>query len=347
MKSLHARYLAQLSFQPEDLSTLAQIGAFMGKQELYAQQAPEMLEALRQNAIIESNESSNRIEQIKAPRKRIKDLVEHHIQPKTRSEQEIAGYRDALELVHESAEHMSFSQGVILQLHRLVYRYHPGEGGRWKTTDNNIVERNPDGTIHRIRFQTVRMIETPQAMENLVTAYQRAAYQEALEPLVAVPLAILDFLCIHPFRDGNGRVGRLLTLLLLYHFDYWVGRYISLERVIEESKETYYETLEASSQGWHQGTHDVHPWLRYFWGMLLRAYREFEERAGQLERGTKTEMIRKAVDRRLVPFAISDITAELPTVSRDMIRFVLRKLRNEGIIESTGKGRAAKWRKLH
>ena len=345
MKSLRPDFLANLAFQPEDLSTLTQIGTYKGKQELYAEQAPEMVEALRQNAVIESSESSNRIEQVVAPRERIKGLVEHRVRPETRSEQEIAGYRDALELIHENAEQMPFSVNVVLQLHQLVYRYHPSEGGRWKGTDNDIVERNPDGTIHRIRFRTVRVVETPSAMEQLVATYERAAYQEAIEPLVVVPLAILDFLCIHPFRDGNGRVGRLLTLLLLYHFDYWVGRYISLERVVEESKETYYEALEASSQGWHEGAHNAHPWLRYFWGMLLRAYREFEERAGTLEQGTKTEMIERAVAHRTVPFAISEIEEELPTVSRDMIRLVLRRLRDEGVIESTGKGRGARWRK--
>jgi Fic family protein len=241
---------------------------------------------------------------------------------------------------------MPFSLGVIRQLHQILYCYHPAEGGRWKGVDNDIVERNPDGSLHRVRFRTVRVVETPQAMERLVEAYNYAARGERVEPLVVVPLAILDFLCIHPFRDGNGRVGRLLTLLLLYQFDYWVGRYISLERIIEDSKETYYEALEASSQGWHEGRHDVHPWLRYFWGMLLRAYGEFEERAGHLERGTKKEMIRQAVGRRVAPFAISEIQEALPTVSRDMIRLVLRQLRDEGVIESIGQGRGAKWRKI-
>lgn len=346
MKSLSASYLGGLVFQADDLSMLAQIGAYKGKQELYAQQAPEMLEALRRHAVIESNESSNRIEQVTAPRERIRGLVEHRVEPGSRSEQEIAGYRDALELIHERAEHMSFSAGLLLQLHGMLYRYHASEGGRWKMTNNDIVERNADGTVGRVRFYTVSAVETPQAVEDLVEAYRRAVYEEAVEPLVVVPLAILDFLCIHPFRDGNGRTGRLLTLLLLYHFDYRVGRYISLERVIEESKQTYYDTLEASSAGWHEGRHDVRPWLRYFWGMLLRAYREFEERAGSIETGTKTEMIRQAAGRRAVPFAISEIEQELPTVSRDMIRLVLRQMRDEGTLEVVGQGRGAKWRRV-
>jgi Fic family protein len=304
-----------------------------------------MLSTLRQHAIVESSESSNRIERILAPRERIRDLVNRSVQPANRSESEIAGYRDALELIHENAEHMPFSIGVLLQLHKIIYSYHSGEGGVWKSTNNDIVDRNPDGTIQRIRFRTVSAVETPQAVTDLVDAFGRATRKEAIEPLVIVPLAVLDFLCIHPFRDGNGRVGRLLTLMLLSHFDYRVGRYISLERVIEDSKETYYEALEASSKRWHEGKHDALPWLHYFWGMMLRAYREFEDRAGNLERGTKTEMISQAVARRVAPFAISEIESELPTISRDMIRHVLRRLRDDGIIESFGKGRGARWRK--
>jgi len=168
------------------------------------------------------------------------------------------------------------------------------------------------------------------------------------EPLVLVPLAILDFLCIHPFSDGNGRMARLLSLLLLYHADFAVGRYISLERVIEESKQTYYETLEASSRGWHAGRHDPHPWLNYFWGMLLAAYKEFEQRVGELKDapGAKTALIEQAVRRRVTPFAISDIEAECPGVSRDMVRHVLRQMRGRGEIEICGRGRAAKWARI-
>ena len=177
------------------------------------------------------------------------------------------------------------------------------------------------------------------------TAYDTAQREGRFDPLILVPLAVLDFLCIHPFRDGNGRMARLLTLLLLYHSRYHVGRYISLERVIEESKETYYEALERSSHGWHEGRHDTRPWLDYFWGVLLRAYREFEERVGTLSlgRGSKTQQVREAVSRRLGPFSISDIEADCPGVSRDMVRVVLRQLRDEGAITPQGKGRGAHW----
>jgi Fic family protein len=181
-------------------------------------------------------------------------------------------------------------------------------------------------------------------MEALAVEY-RDAVANAREPLIVVPLAVLDFLCIHPFADGNGRMARLLTLLLLYHFDYAVGRYISLERIVEESKETYYEALAASSHGWHEGRQDVFPWLRYFWGVVLRAYREFQERVGTLRegRGAKSDLVEEAVKRRVGAFAISDIEAECPGVTRDWIRIVLRRMRDAGRIAPQGRGRGAKW----
>jgi Fic family protein len=184
-------------------------------------------------------------------------------------------------------------------------------------------------------------------MDDLVAGYRQAVVQDRREPLIAVPLAVLDFLCIHPFRDGNGRVARLLTLLLLYHCDYRVGRYVSLERIIEESKQTYYEALEQSSQGWHVGEHPAAPWLRYFWGVLVRAYGEFEERVGQLlsGRGSKTHLVHDAVAKRIGPFSLADIEAASPGVSRDMVRHVLRQMRDEGAIELQGKGRGARWLK--
>ncbi len=269
--SLDPIYLRKLSFSAEDASTLQRIGECKGRQALFVQQTPEVLESLRQVAIVESSESSNRLEGITAPRERVEALVLKTSMPATRSEQEIAGYRDALALIHESAEHMAFTVNVILQIHSIIYRYLPNDGGRWKMADNEIVERNPDGTLHRVRFRTVPAVATPGAMDLLVDRYRLAVDGERLDPLVTVPLAVFDLLCIHPFTDGNGRTARLLILLLLYHAGYDVGRYISLERIFEESHETYYETLETSSQKWHEGQHDVRPWRRYCWGVMLRA----------------------------------------------------------------------------
>ena len=264
-------------------------------------------------------------------------------EPQDRPEQEIAGYRDALELVHESAEYMAFSRMSIKQMHSTMYRYMPDTGGQWKTRDNKIIEITDKG--HEVRFEPVSAKKTPEAVETLARNFDQAINQHQQEPLIVIPLAILDFLCIHPFTDGNGRVSRLLTLLLLYHFNYQVGRYISLERIIEESKTTYYQTLKQSSQGWHDGKHDPHPWMNYFWGVLLRAYQEFEDRVGEIrtKRLSKTEQVRMAVERRIGLFAISDIESDCPKVSRDMIRIVLRDLRDEGVIVVRGLGRGAKW----
>ena len=345
MHSLTPRYLDRLTFNTDQLSTLTSIAENRGRQDLYTRQTPQVLETLRQTAIVESSESSNRLEGITAPKPRVRDLVLRSTRPRNRSEQEIAGYRDALNLIHESHEYMPFSTNVILQLHTLVYRYVPTPGGKWKSADNEIVERDPDGTVRRVRFRPVPAFQTPEVMERLVSLYADAIGPLAVEPLVAVPLAILDFLCIHPFLDGNGRVGRLLTLLLLYHHGFSVGRYISLERIFEESKESYYETLEGSSRGWHEGEHDPYPWMTYFWGALLRATREFEDRVGtiRLGRGTKTDQIKQAISRRTAPFAISDIEADCPGISREMVRKVLRGLRDSGAIELQGKGRGARW----
>ena len=347
MRSLKSSFLDTLSLSPQDGSTLKALGEFRGKQELYRHQTPEVLAGLRATAVVESSESSNRIEGIHAAPKRVEALVLRSSTPRNRSEQEIAGYRDALNLIHESGPEMGFSVNVILQLHTMLYRYHPADGGRWKATQNEIVERDPSGKITRVRFAPPGPIETPILMDGLVAEYKRAI-QEGEEPAIVIPLAILDFLCIHPFRDGNGRMARLLTLMLLYHFGYEVGRYISLERIIEESKDTYYEALEASSLGWHDGAHNPTPWLNYLWGALIRAYDEFEDRVGTLlsGRGSKTQQIKAAVRRRIEPFSITDIEGDCPGVSRDMVRHVLRQMRDDGLIEVRGRGRGARWHKL-
>jgi Fic family protein len=345
MNSLTIEFLNRLKLTSEQGSTLAKIGEYKGRQELFTRQTPEALETLRQTAIVESSECSNRLEGITAPHKRIKALVLHNTTPKDRSEQEIAGYRDALNLIHESALHMKVSANVCLQLHTMLYRYLPQDGGKWKMTDNEIIEKTEDGSVARVRFKAVSAVATPRAMEQMVENYASAIEKYNKEPLLVAPLTILDFLCIHPFGDGNGRVSRLLTLMTLYHFGYDVGRYISLERIFEESKKTYYETLEASSQGWHQGKHDVHPWLNYYWGVLIRAYKELEERVGTIRtgKGSKTEQVRLVVGRKTMPFSISDIESDCAGISRDMVRVVLRQMRSEGLLTSTGRGPASRW----
>ena len=240
---------------------------------------------------------------------------------------------------------MPFAVDTILKMHKTLYGYMPEEGGKYKTTNNEIREYNPDGTLLRVRFKAVPAAETPAAMEDLVESYSRAIGTMDVEPLIVIPLTILDFLCIHPFRDGNGRIARLLTLLLLYHCDYNVGRYVSLERITEQAKTEYYAALKASSDFWHEGKHDVHPWLNYFWGMLLKAYHELEEgvRGMGTGRGTKSEQVRAAVMKRFLPFSLSEIEDDCPLVSHDMVRAVLKKMKEEGLIRPEGHGRGAKW----
>lgn len=347
MYSLTSDYLDRLVFAEAQLRAIRAIGDARGRQALWYQQAPEILKSLRDEAVIQSSESSNRLEGVTIAPARLKPLILDRQDPRTRSEQEMAGYRDALALIHESGTAMGFTGNVLLQLHQMLFRYMPNPGGQWKNATNDIIEKHPDGTV-RIRFKPT----PPHLVEPQVAALCenfRAAEQTGREPLVLVPLAILDFLCIHPFRDGNGRIARLLTLMLLYRFDYQVGRYVSLERVIEQSKETYYEALEASSRGWHESYHDVMPWLNYFWGVMLRAYNEFRERMERVQpagRGSKTEQIRFLVLRQTQSFSLTKIQKECTGVSREMVRHVLRLMREEGLVESQGRGRSATWRLL-
>jgi Fic family protein len=345
MRSLNLKFIENVRLSPSQASSLKKIGEYRGMQALFARQTPDVLDSLRRVARIESSESSNRIEGVTAPPDRLRALVLDDTRPRDRSEQEIAGYRDALEMIHESSEYIALSIHTIKQLHARMYSYQPEEGGHWKRVDNKIIEANDDGSIKEIRFDPVRAADTEPAMEELVRCYDLAMNQYKLEPLIVIPLTVLDFLCIHPFLDGNGRMSRLLTLLLLYHDEIQVGRYISLERIVENSKATYYEALKTSSQNWHEGQHDPYPWINYFWGILLRAYGEFEERVGELRsrKLSKTDQIRMAVERKIGPFAISEIEEECPHISRDMIKLVLRQLRDGGVIKAMGKGRGARW----
>ncbi len=347
MHSLAPKFLDGLQFSAGQLESLTRIGEFQGKQALFAERLPEVLRTMRKVAQVESVESSNRIEGIEAPRRRIQGLVNQRTDPANRSEQEIAGYRDALALVHESAADMDVSANVVRQLHTVMHRYLPQPGGRWKMVDNEIVERDATGAL-RVRFKPVPAVATPQAMDDLAAGVRRALQAEQRPGLVVAPLAVLDFLCIHPFTDGNGRVSRLLTLLLLYRLGHQVGRFISLERITEESKETYYEALEKSSQRWHEGRHDPHPWLDYFWGVLLRAYGEFTERVGSLNRGSgsKAALVREAVARMVGPFALADLQVQCPGASLPTIKRELAAMRDEGLVLLDGRGRGARWRRV-
>ena len=346
MRSLTDSYLDALTFTAKQASTIRALGEYRGRQKLYERQNPGLLEGLRAVAKIESTDASNRREG-SSPEARLQAIVRHSEPPLTRSEQEIAGYRDALELIHPAGAGLPVSVDAIRQLHQTIHSYLPDEGGQWKPVDHDIVEMDAEGNVVRVRFRPVSASATSQAMADLATGYA-AAGAMGREPLLTIPLLILDFLCIHPFPDGNGRVARLLTLAALSHAGYDVGRYISLERVIQESWESYYQTLEASSQGWHEGRHDSAPWLGYFWDVMLRAYKEFEARVGNVDKGrsSKSQRVRDAVGRSVEPFRAVDLEKECPDVSRETIRMMLREMKTAGLIELSGRGRGARWRNL-
>ena len=346
LNSLGKTYIAKISFENRHLSVLRQLGEYRGKQELYYRKSPSALASLRQHAMIESVESSNRLEQITAPRQRIVGLVREKTVPQDRSEQEIAGYVEALRLIHATHAQLHIDTKVVLQLHEILYRYHPEAGGIFKKNDNLIVEKDADGNVAKVRFKPVPAAHTPAAMRELCLRYNELLL--SAETLLVLPLTVLDFLCIHPFKDGNGRIARLLTLLMLHKSGYEVGRYISLERIFEQQKDGYYQSLEQSSQGWHESKHDPFPWLNYFWGMLLAAYKEFAAKLDTIKHtatATKATQVRLAVLAQSTPFSMSEIAASCPGVSSDTIRNVIRQMRDEGTIAATGTGRSAKWHK--
>src|SRR5262249_28795511 len=270
--------------------------------------------AFRETAIVESVESSNRIEGVTVRPDRLRPLVLGGARPRDRSEEEIQGYREALHRIHTDAAHISVTPETLLRLHGTI-QAGAGDAGRWKAVETDIVEVRPRAAP-RVRFRTVPVAATPGAVDELCLAYRRALDQEHVPPLVAVAALVFDFLCIHPFRDGNGRVSRLLTVLALYHHGFEVGRYISLERLIEESKEDYYAVLGASSVGWHEGQHDVLPWLNYFLAVLRRAYVQFAERAGQVKspRGAKADLVLAAIRQLPGPFRVAELQQICPGV---------------------------------
>jgi len=324
---------------------LADLGEARGKQELFTRQAPQRLKTLREQALIESAVSSNRIEGVTVEPGRVRELILGKPLLRDRDEEEVRSYRDALTLIHENPAALPVSDATIQKLHRLT-RGEIWDAGKYKEKDGDIIERFPDGS-ERVRFRPVTAAETPARMVELVADWRRCLDERWIHPLIALAAFNLDFLCIHPFRDGNGRVSRLLLLLQCYHLGYEVGRYISLERLIEQNKARYYETLEQSSQGWHEGRHDPWPYINYVLFILKTAYREFAERMGEIKapRGAKTDQIVGAIGRFVGEFTVSELEQACPGISRDMIRRVLREQQAAGVVECHGRGLAARWRK--
>jgi len=343
MKSFSEEFLNKISVTPQLLNLASALSEYKGKEALYTRQSADALDKLVEQAKVESVESSNRIEGIEVKHDRVVDIVEQQSAPRNRPEEEVAGYRDALKYIHENYKAVPVSLNTVQLFHQFLYKYTNQAGGEFKWEDNLIVDRLKDGST-RVRFAPPPASQTYFYITNLVNAYQFASKQRNISPLVLIPLFILDYLCIHPFTDGNGRTARLWALLLLYHAGYQVGKYISLERITEQSKETYYESLEQSSKGWHEGKHNVVPWLHYFYGVLIAAYKELESRVGVFkEEGFKADQIRAYINKADKPFSISDVHEACPHVSREMIRLVLRELRDAGSVYVTSKGRGAKW----
>ena len=346
MKSLDIDFLSRQAIPIEMGGLLQRLGEFKGRQDLFQRQTPQVLATLKQVAIIESTESSNRIEGVTVPFKRFKELMAHPSKPKDRSEAEILGYREALSMIHAKPETFPINEKTILGLHKQIYTRTDIPAGQWKKRDNTIEERLADGRW-ATRFVPVSAGETPLYMKELCVRFNRLWNKRQVSPLILIPAFVFDFLCIHPFADGNGRVSRLLTVLLLHQADYSVGRYISIERLIEESRETYYEALQLSSKGWQEGKHSLKPWWEYSLGVLIGAYQEFERRVGTITkaRGAKTSIVEETIKNLPTAFSISDVERLCPSVSRDMIRVILNRLRKEGYLFCRGTGRGALWEK--
>lgn len=343
--SFRGNRLKEIALPTGSVWLISDIAEAKGRQQLYTKQAPQLLKALREMALIQSVESSNRIEGVTVAADRLIPLVVGNAKPRDRSEEEIRGYRRALHLIHTDANKLDFSPEFLRQLHRTTQEG-AADAGEWKKKENEIIEFR-ENAPPTIRFRPVSVADTPAAVEELCLSYRASLNQQEVQPLVSVAALVFDFLCIHPFRDGNGRISRLLTLLGLYQHGYEVGRFISLERLVEESRDDYYEALRKSSEGWQEGKHDLVPWLNYFLGVLRRAYREFEQRAGEVKspRGAKTILVETAIDGFPGDFTLAELERACPGVSRDMVRRVLRQLQKKGRVACLGRGPSAHWRR--
>jgi len=328
------------------VSLISKINEYKGKQELYNQQSPEILNTLKDVAIIQSTRASNSLEGITVKDKRLLEIMQNKIQPTNRSEGEIAGYRDVLATIHSSFDAIPIKPSILLQFHRDLYKFISAEGGSWKNNDNAVEETYPDGSKF-IRFNPVSTFATPGAIDELCNFYNQYSNSGEIDSLMLISATILDFLFIHPFNDGNGRMARLLTLLLLYKEGYEVGRFISLEQIVEDSKDSYYDTLHQSSQNWHDGKHDLLIWSEYLLGVILSAYKELVDRVGKVSsaRGNKAMRVEETIDHFVTDFSIDDIRRRCPDISPATINRVLVKLRDADKIEVLGTGRGAKWRK--
>lgn len=330
---------------PEIVMYLTQIHEFKGEQTLFIEAKADTLSQLVDIAKIQSTEASNKIEGIYTSDERLKALVKDSTRPRTRNEREIAGYRDVLNTIHENHDYIPPKPSIILQLHRDLYKFEGMDiGGRYKTSDNIIEEQDSEGN-KSVRFRPMPAWETPEAIEKLCQSYDEALNSENIDALIIIPMFVLDFLCVHPFNDGNGRISRLLTLLLLYRSGYIVGKYISIEKLIEQTKEIYYESLQLSSAGWHENKNDYEPFVKYMLGVIVAAYRDFSSRVSLLttQGMSKPDRVKEIIRSTLGPITKTEILAKCPDISQVTVQRALADLVDKGDIVKLGGGRYTKY----
>ena len=326
--------------QPDIVALVAQIHEYKGEQTLFVEAKADTLTRLLEVAKIQSTEASNKIEGIYTSDERLKKIVRDKTMPKTRNEKEIAGYRDVLNTIHQNYDYIPVKSSIFLQLHRDLYKFAGNAGGSFKSSDNVIAQEDEQGN-KSIRFPPVPAWETPAYIDAICDAFQDACKDPQCDPLILIPMFILDFLCIHPFNDGNGRMSRLLTLLLLYRVGYIVGMYISIEKLIEQSKETYYETLQESSLRWHEEENDDAPFVRYMLGVIVAAYRDFSSRVQLLSTSgmSKPQRVREIVRGSIGKMTRAQIMEKCPDISRVTVERALTDMVKKGEILKIGGGR--------
>ena len=347
MREFNYLKLMELSLPVNIYHTIAKIHEYKGKQELYVKNYPDVLDKMIDVAKIQSTKSSNAIEGIYTNDARLNELMNKKADPRNRNEEEIAGYRHVLDIIHENYTYIEFNKNDILTLHNQLYSYsYVNYKGKFKTLDNTVMEVDALGN-RKVRFQPVSSFETENYFDKMVEAYNKAV-KENIPALILIPVLMHDFLCIHPFDDGNGRMSRLLTLLLLYKFGYFVGRYISIEMLIEESKESYYEELQRASERWYTGENNEIPFIRYMLGVLLKAYRECDDRFNLIgnEKLTSPERVLSVIKRSLEPISKKDIMILCPDISQRTIERALKELHDNGKIKQIGSGRSTKYVKI-
>ena len=347
MRDFHYTAIREQKWDSEILGLIAAIYKEAGKQEMYLKQRPEELEKLVEIAKVQSTEASNAIEGIVTTSTRIRQLVEEKTAPRNRDEQEIAGYRDALNIIHENFDAIPITRNYILQLHKVLYSHMNNPmAGQTKSVQNYISATDPDGHTETL-FTPLAPFETPEALGRICDEYNRVVGNMEAEPLIVIPIFIHDFLCIHPFNDGNGRMSRLLTTLLLYRNGFYVGKYISLEAKIAKNKDLYYAALRQAQEGWHEGTEDAVPFIKYLLGIILSAYRDFEDRFSLVEQKKPAlETVRQATLNKIGRFSKQDIRELCPALSVSSIEGALRKLVASGELKREGNGKSTCYYRL-